>query len=179
MSMLSQLVYVSAVTLLNIHEGKRFKRGSFRFWGCLPIYDFAAARLAGRSDDWIKRRHLGVHHGAMDILVKMIRELSKPAIFRFADGEWRSAVARVAFFMGDHIAQMKLRSQFGLACGTCQAPANELDRTDKVWPLRDSKEFLASMRRIAHECLNEAGEIIRGKLKVIKEWERDTRMRFG
>jgi hypothetical protein len=32
-----------AATLLNIFESMRFKKGSFRFWGCLPNYSAPAA----------------------------------------------------------------------------------------------------------------------------------------
>ena len=34
---------VLAVTLLNIHESARFKTGTFRFWGCLPVPESSAA----------------------------------------------------------------------------------------------------------------------------------------
>jgi hypothetical protein len=37
------------VTLLNIHESKRFKKGAFKFWGCLPVYQAGAATNAGAS----------------------------------------------------------------------------------------------------------------------------------
>ena len=61
------------------------------------------------------------------------------------------------------------------------APFEELDCTDKEWPLRDSFELLQSKRRVAAECLpvNDAGEAIRGKKKFLDEWESANRMRFG
>jgi hypothetical protein len=59
------------------------------------------------------------------------------------------------------------------------APFQELDCTDKEWPLHGSFELHQSMRRVAAECLNDAGEVIRGKKKILDEWESANRMRFG
>jgi len=73
-----------AATLLNIFESMRFKKGSFRFWGCLPIYSAAAARAAGLSDANIRRRILEVHHEAMGVLVEgHIRPLAVPRVIQF------------------------------------------------------------------------------------------------
>jgi len=158
----------------------RFKKGSFRFWGCLPIYSASAARAAGLSDANIRRRILEVHHEAMGVLVEgHIRPLAVPRVIQFADKEWRSSVVRLAFLMGDHPAQMKHQGHLTRGCATCWADEDDLDCTDQIWPLRDSAELLASMRRIAHECLNDAGEVLRGKLKVIRQWEEESRIRFG
>ena len=54
----------------------------------------------------------------------------------------------------------------------------ELDRTDQTWPRGDCYNILHLLRLTA-EYLNCAGEVKRGKLKVIKEWEQSYRMRFG
>ena len=132
------------------------------------------------SDAKIRTRILEVHHQAMGVLVEgHIRPLAVPRVIQFADKEWRSSVVRVAFFMGDHPAQMKHQGHLTRGCGTCWAEEDDLDCTDRIWPLRDSVELLASMRRIADQCLNEAGEVMRGKLKVIRQWERESRIRFG
>ena len=53
------------VTLMNIDESKRFKKGAYRFCGCIPKFDNAAAKAGGRSDDWIKCRSAEVHRSAM------------------------------------------------------------------------------------------------------------------
>ena len=57
------------VSLLNIHESKRFKKGVFRFWGCMPLYDKAAARAIGMSKAWIVRRAYELHNIAMGHVV--------------------------------------------------------------------------------------------------------------
>ena len=167
------------MTVLNIMESRRFKKGAFRFWGCLPVYDSAAARLAGRSDAWITRRIAELHMQAMDHAVSQLRAIAHPRPWRFADGKCLMGVARLAFAMGDGPAQNKHLAKVSKGCGVCMAPANQLDSTDQTWPLRDCHEILHSMRLLAAECLNDAGEVKRGKLKVIKQWEQSNRMRFG
>ena len=42
------------------------QEGRISFLGCLPVYDSAAARLAGRSDAWITSRIAELHMQAMD-----------------------------------------------------------------------------------------------------------------
>jgi hypothetical protein len=41
---------VLAVTLLNIPESARFKKGAFRIWGCLPEPSAAAAENEGTPE---------------------------------------------------------------------------------------------------------------------------------
>ena len=86
---------------------------------------------------------------------------------------------RLAFAMGDGPAQNKHLAKETKGCGVCMAPADELDRTDQTWPLRECHDILHSLLLLAAECLNDAREEMRGKLKVIKEWEQSNRMRFG
>ena len=45
-----------AVTLLNIHESQRFKKGAFRFWECLPVYKAEAATNAGATPEKARKR---------------------------------------------------------------------------------------------------------------------------
>ena len=169
----------TAVTLLNIDESKRFKKGAFRFWGCLPVYDSAAARLAGRSDEWITRRIAEVHMQAMDRAVTQLRAIAHPRPWRFANGESLMGVVRLAFAMGDGPAQNRHLAKLTKGCGVCMASADELDRTDQTWPLRDCHDILHSLRLLAAECLNDAGEVRQGKKKVIRDWEKSNRIRFG
>jgi len=145
----------------------------------MPIYNRAAACNAGRSDDWAQRREADVTRESMHILVAQIREVCRPRAWLFADKETRMAEARLAYFIGDQPAQDKLLGKLTKGCSVCWAPADQLDSTDEVWPLRDSAVLLRSMRRLAAECLNEAGEVMRGKAEKIKAWETENRMRFG
>ena len=167
------------VTVLNNDETKRFKKGGNRFWGCLPIYKRAAAINAGRSDEWIKRREAEMNRESMAVLVSQIRKLRKPRPWLFADGVTRMGVCRLAYTIGDQPAQDKLLSKLTKGCSVCWAGAHDLDSTERVWPLRDSAKLLRSMRRVAAECLDDEGEVIYGKGKVIQDWEKKHRMRFG
>ena len=164
---------------MNIDESKLFKKGAYRFWGCIPKFDNAAAKAAGRSDDWIRGRAAAVHRSAMRHVTDEIREFGKPRPYLFADGITRLAEGRPAIFTGDQPGQDKLLSKLTKGCSVCCAPFEELDCTDKEWPLRDAGELLESMRRTADECLNDAGEVIQGKKKVLHDWEIENRMRFG
>ena len=168
-----------AATVLNIHESKRFKKGAFRFWGCLPVYDSAAARLAGRSDAWITARIAQVHMQAMDRAVSQLRAIAHPRPWLFANGETLMGCCRLAFAMGDGPAQNKHLAKVSKGCGVCMAPYEQLDATDQAWPARDCHDILQSLRLLAAECVNDEGQIRRGKKKVVKDWERRNRMRFG
>ena len=168
-----------SATLLNIDETKRFKKGAYRFWGCIPKYDNAVAKAEGKSDEWIRRRSAEVHRAAMHPVVEQIREVSEARPYLFEDGVTRLAAGRPAIIIGDQPGQEQLLSTATKGCSVCCAPFDELDHTDKEWPLRESSELLQSMQRIAAECLNEAGEVIHGKRQVLADWERDNRMRFG
>ena len=167
------------MSLLSNDETVRFKKGGNRFWGCLPIYSRAAAINAGRSDAWIKRREAEINRDAMAVLICQIRKLCKPRPWLFADGVTRMGVCRLAYTIGDQVAQDKLLSKLTKGCSVCWAGHRDLDSTERVWPLRDSAALLSSMRRVAAECLDDEGGVIYGKGKVIEEWEKKHRMRFG
>ena len=66
----------ATATLLNINESNQFKKGAFRFWDCLPVYDSAAACLAGGSDAWITCTIAEVHMQAMDSAVSQLRAIA-------------------------------------------------------------------------------------------------------
>ena len=145
----------------------------------MPIYNREAAYNAGHNDDWVKRREADVTRESMHILMEQIRIVCRPRAWLFADKEIRMAECRLAYFIGDQPAQDKLLGKLTKGCSVCWAPGEQMDCTDKVWPLRDSAALLRSMRRLAADCLNEAGEVKRGKAEQIKAWETENRMRFG
>jgi hypothetical protein len=145
----------------------------------MRIIDNASAKAEGKSDEWIKCRSAEVHREAMRLIVQEIRKFCKPRPWLFADGVTRLAKGRPAIFIGDQPGQDKLLSKLTKGCSVCMPPFEEIDCTDKEWPLRDSFELLQSMRRVASACLNDAGEVIRGKKKILEEWESANRMRFG
>jgi len=145
----------------------------------MPIYNREAAYNAGHTDDWVKRREADVIRESMHILIAQIRIVCRPRAWLFADKEIRMAEGRLAYFIGDQPAQDKLLGKLTKGCSVCWAPGDQMDSTDKVWPLRGAAALLSSMRRMAADCLNEAGEVKRGKAERIKAWETENRMRFG
>ena len=173
------MIALCSATLLHIDESKRFKKGAYRFWGCIPKYDNAAAKAEGKSDEWIRRRSAEVHSAAMHPVVERIREFFEAQPYLFAVGVTRLAAGRPAIIIGDQPGQDKLLSKVMKGCSVCCAPFDELDSTDKEWLLRESCELLQSMQRIAAECLNEAGEVKHGKRQVLADWERDNRIHVG
>lgn len=116
---------------------------------------------------------------AMDRAVTQLRAIAHPRPWRFANGESLMGVVRLAFAMGDGPAQNRHLAKLTKGCGVCMASADELDRTDQTWPLRDCHDILHSLRLLAAECLNDAGEVRQGKKKVIRDWEKSNRIRFG
>ena len=58
------------------------------------------------------------------------------------------------------------------------APADKLDSTDEIFPARDSRALLRSMRRLAESCLDDEERVLRGGKKQIKECEKAKGMQF-
>jgi hypothetical protein len=119
------------VTLLNIHESVRFKKGAFRFWGCLPVYKTEAATNAGTAPNKASKRCAEVHQAGLHVGLEAIRELCAPAPYKFANGEIYTGEVRLAFFMGDQPAHDK---HFGRkleckGCRICTAPYDRLGDT--------------------------------------------------
>ena len=128
---------VLTVTLLNIHESKRFKKGAFRFWGCLPVYQAEAATNAGASMDQVRKRTVEVHQAGLHVVFEAIQELCAATPFRFADNKVHIAESRLAFFMGYQPAHDKHVAKKRKSCRLCGAPHDKLADTDEVRPLID------------------------------------------
>ena len=58
------------------------------------------------------------------------------------------------------------------------APFEELDVPGKKFPIRNFKDVLESLQRLADDCLDDNGNIIYEKKKVIEAWQREHRMKF-
>ena len=90
------MIALRPATLLHIDESKRFKKGAYWFWGCIPKYNNAAAKAEGESDEWIQCRSAEVHHAAMRPVTEQIREFCKALPYLFAEGIPLLAVGRPA-----------------------------------------------------------------------------------
>ena len=83
------MIALRSAALLNIDESKRFKKGAYRFWGCIPKYDNEAAKAEGKSDEWIRRRSAEIHRAAMHPVVEQIREFCDARPYLLDDGVTR------------------------------------------------------------------------------------------
>jgi hypothetical protein len=167
-----------AVTLLNIHESARFKKGAFRFWGCLPVYSAEAAQNAGVSETRVKHRIAEVHQLGLHIVLDAIRELNAPAAYRFANGQVLMGEARLAFIMGDQPAQDKHIGKNSKSCRTCLCPSDKLASTDETFAPFSWRACHKSLLRTADECLDDDGKVLYGKKKVIESWEQKSGLHF-
>ena len=166
------------MTLLNIHESQRFKKGAFRFWGCLPVHKTEAATNAGTTPSKASKRCAELHQAGLHVVLEAIRELCAPAHYKFANGEIYTGEVRLAFFMGDQPAHDKHFGWKCKGCRICTAPYDRLGDTDEVWPLFDWRACQRSLQRHALACLDDDGEVIYGKGKVISNWEQRHGMHF-
>jgi hypothetical protein len=165
------------VTLLNINENKRFKKGAVRFLGCLPIYDHDASMLG--SDAKKRNRALQLFHDCIGIVSADIAEFCKQRhTIRCGDGNDYVVIPRLAFVAADFQQIQQNMALSGGGCHVCECPHDSLDCTDTLWPLRDSRKTLDSMYLLADEVLNRDGDVIHGKRKVIKEWEKKWAVKF-
>jgi hypothetical protein len=60
----------------------------------------------------------------------------------------------------------------------CNAPHDRLADTDEVWPLFDWRACQRSLHHNALSCLDDDGQVIYGKGKVISKWEKRHGMHF-
>ena len=103
---------------------------------------------------------------------------------------WLMGCCRLACAMGpgDGHAQNKHLAKISKGCCVCMVPSyEELNRTDQTLPVLDCHDILHSLHTtsftpcssLAADCLDDAGEVKRGEMKVVKAWERSNRMRFS
>ncbi len=160
------------MTLLNIHESARFKKGAFSFWGCLPLYSVEAAENAGTPESKIRIRAAEVHQVGLSMVLQAVRELTSPAAYRFANGQALIGEARLAFMMGDQPAQDKHFGKKSKSCRMCLCPYDKLASTDETFPPCDWRACRQSLRRTANACLDDDEKVLYGKKKVTENWER-------
>ena len=164
------------VQLLNVNENKRFKKGGARFLGCYPVYNYDAAI---GSQDVKRARALQLHHECSRALSKELREFCmRSHAMQTGDGIWYDCVPRLAFLATDYQQARQHLAFSGSGCELCMCPFEELDRPGNNFPIRNFKDVLESLQRLADECLDDRGNIIYGKKKVIEAWQREHRMKF-
>jgi hypothetical protein len=96
----------------------------------------------------------------MDPVIAEINELCKNAkYYRWADKLVRPGMAfwHIISMDGLEIAATALSST--MMCPTCDCPREELDRTDKLYPVRITADVRAGVEKARAELLNRDGSI--------------------
>ena len=101
-----------------------------------------------------------IFHRCMDPVIAEINDLCKtPRYYRWAD---KMVCLGLAFWHiisldGSEIAAAALSST--MECPTCECPKEELDRTDKLYPVRNTADVRAGVEKARAELLNRDGTI--------------------
>ena len=131
---------------------------AWRVLGILPI--LKASACTNTDKDWQIQRRLNMYHRAMDPVIVEINDLCKTArYYRWADKLVRLGKAfwHIISMDGLEIAATALSST--MVCATCECPREELDRTDKLYPVRSTAEVRAGVEKARAELLNHDGSI--------------------
>ncbi len=135
---------------------------AWRVLGILPI--LKASACTNTDQDWQRQHRLDMYHRAMDPVIAEINELCKTARFyRWADKLVRLGCAfwHIISIDGLEIAATALSNT--MECPTCQpeckCPKDELERTDKLYPVRSSAQVGAGVEKARAELLNRDGSI--------------------
>jgi hypothetical protein len=134
---------------------------AWRVLGILPILNESqGVSLHQYDQDWQRQRRLDMYHRATDPVIAEINELCKTArYYRWADTLARLGCAfwHIISIDGLEIAATALSNT--MECPTCECPKDELDRTDKLYPVRSSAKVGAGVEEARAELLNRDGSI--------------------
>ena len=117
---------------------------AWRVLGILPI--LKASACTNQDKDWQAQRRINMYHRAMDPVIAEINELCKTArYYRWADKLVRLGLAfwHIISMDGLEIAATALSST--TECPTCECPKDELERTDKLYPVRSTDDVRAGV----------------------------------
>ena len=131
---------------------------AWRVLGILPI--LKASACTNTDPDWQRQHRMNMFHRAMDLVITEINDLCKtPRYYRWADKMVRLGLAfwHIISLDGLEIAAAALSST--MECPTCECPKDELDRTDKLYPVRSTADVQAGVEKARAELLNRDGSI--------------------
>ena len=134
------------------------KSYAWRPLGCLPIMKNKLMDI--RDPTQQARRRLGLYHDCLELIIEEINELIKNSFhIRFADRKVRLCQGFYSFFSmdGEEVAATLLCSTGD--CPVCECPKEELDCTDKLYPLRHAKSVREAIDAAREELLEEDGSI--------------------
>ena len=113
---------------------------AWRVLGILPI--LKASACTNTDETWQRLRRLNLYHRCMDPIIAEINELCKnPRYYRWGDKLVRLGQAFWHFIGMDglEIATTAALSST-MTCPTCECPKDELDRTDKLYPVTSTAD---------------------------------------
>ena len=148
----------STVACLNNDKSVMSRPYAWRVLGILPI--LKASACTNQDKGWQSQRRISMFHRAMDPVIAEINELCKTArYYRWADKKVRLGQAfwHIISLDGLEIAATALSST--MECPTCECPKGELDRTDKLYPVRSTADVHAGVEKARAELLNRDGSI--------------------
>ena len=131
---------------------------AWRVLRILPI--LKASACTNQDKGWQSQCRINMFHRAMDPVIAEINELCKTAkYYRWADKLVRLGLAfwHIISMDGLEIAATALSST--MECPTCECPKDELDRTDKLCPVRSTADVQAGVEKARAELLNRDGTI--------------------
>ena len=133
---------------------------AWRPLGLLPILKPGA--FTNNKVEWQRHRRLELYHRCMDPVIAQINTLcSEDKYFRFADRKVRLGRCFWHFLSMDGLEIAATTMCSTLDCPVCECPKNELDRTDKLYPLRNGETVKAQVKRAQSELLEPNGCIKR------------------
>jgi len=137
------------------------KSYAWRPLACLPILK---NKLMDITDPTAQaRRRLDLYHSCLAPIIEEVNSLIKePFYLRFADRKIRLCQAFYHFCSmdGEEVAATLMCSTSD--CPVCECPKDELDRTDVVYPLRNTSKVRAAVYDAREELLEEDGTVKRG-----------------
>ena len=129
---------------------------AWRPLGLLPILKTSALTVDNVA--WQRHRRLDLYHRCMDPVIAELNELcAEDKYFRFADKKVRQGRCfwHLLSMDGLEIAATTMCSTND--CPVCECPKDELDRTDKSYPLRNGEKVKAQVKAAQSELLEPNG----------------------
>ncbi len=126
--------------------------------GILPI--LKASACTNTDETWQRLRRLNLYQRCMDSVIAEINKLCKiPRYYRWADKFVRlvQALWHIISMDGLEIAATALSSI--MTFPTCECPKGELDRTDKLYPVRSTADVRTAVEKARAELLERDGSI--------------------
>ena len=139
---------------------------AWRPLGLLPILKPSAFTV--NNVEWQRHRRLDLYHRCMDPVIAELNELcAEDKYFRFADKKVRQGRCFWHLLSMDGLEIAATTTCNTDNCPVCECPKDELDRTDFLYPLRDSATVKARVEAAQAALLEPDGTIKRNCKKQV------------